>query len=49
MERYVVYKDFNTKDWIVYDDLTERNVCYCDSEEEAEEYVIKIINESTVS
>lgn len=48
MERYVIGKDFNTKDWFVYDNLTNR-YRYFDSEEEAEEYVIKIINESTVS
>lgn len=40
-ERYVIGKDFNTKDWFVYDNTTDRNMCYCNSEEEAQMFVIK--------
>ena len=39
MERYVIGQDFNTKDWFVYDNETNRNVCWCDTKEEAERYV----------
>ena len=35
-ERYMVYQDFNTKDWIVYDNETNCNICHCDSEDEAD-------------
>jgi hypothetical protein len=38
-ERYDVFKDFNTKDWKVYDNVLDRYVCWCDSEKEAKEYV----------
>lgn len=36
---YEVYQDFNTKDWIVYDNYTNRNVCHCDTEEEARDFI----------
>lgn len=45
-ERYLVYKDFNTKDWCVYDNVTYRNVCHCDTEKEALEYIERCTNES---
>lgn len=38
-ERYVIGKDFNTKDWFVYDNETNTNICICDTEEEAREFV----------
>lgn len=37
------YKDFNTKDWIIYDNKTEKNICHCDTENEAKQ-VIKLLN-----
>ena len=37
--RYVIGKDFNTKDWFIYDNVTDKNVCWCDTEEEAIETV----------
>ena len=43
-ERYIIGKDFNTKDFFVYDNETDRYVCWCDTEEEAEEYVAREIN-----
>ena len=33
--RYEIGKDFNTKDWFVYDNITNTNVYRCDTEEEA--------------
>lgn len=38
-ERYVIGQDFNTKDWFVYDNETDKNVCWCDTEEKAKGYV----------
>ena len=38
-ERYVIGKDFNTKDWFVYDNETDTYICRCDTEEEAREFV----------
>ena len=38
-ERYVIGKDFNAKDWFVYDDETDTIICRCDTEEEAIEFV----------
>ena len=38
-ERYVIGKDHNTKDWFVYDNDTDTYICYCDTEEEAENFV----------
>ena len=37
--RYEVYKDFNTKDWCVYDNVTHNNICRCDTEIEAQKFV----------
>lgn len=37
--RYEIGKDFNTKDWFVYDNETDRYICRCDTEEEAERFV----------
>lgn len=37
--RYVIGKDFNTKDWFIYDNVTDKNFCWCDTEEEAIEIV----------
>ena len=39
-ERYVIGKDFNTKDWFVYDNDTDRNICR-GTEEEVRQYVEK--------
>ena len=39
MERYVTGMDFNTKDYFVYDNKTNTNVCWCETEEEAEQFV----------
>ena len=44
MERYVIGKDFNTKDWFIFDNETGINVCWCDNEEEAIK-VVKILEE----
>ena len=43
MERYVIGKDFNTKDWFVYDNETNRNICWCNTEEEATQFVKEIV------
>ena len=43
MERYVIGKDFNTKDWFVYDNETNRNICWCNTEEEAKQFVKEIV------
>jgi hypothetical protein len=40
MERYVIGMDFNTKDWFVYDNETDRYT-YCRTEDEAKQYVEK--------
>ena len=37
-ERYLIFKDFNTKDWVVYDNETDRNICRCNTEE-TEKYI----------
>lgn len=37
-ERYVLGKDFNTKDWWVYDNATNTYVC-SDSKENCERYI----------
>lgn len=42
-ERYVIGKDFNTKDWFVYDNLEDRNVCWAESEDEAKGAVKRLI------
>lgn len=44
-ERYVIGEDFNTKDWFVYDNETDSYICYCDTKEEAEEFVKKLNKE----
>lgn len=41
-DRYVIGKDFNTKDWWIYDNDTNRNICYFDTEEEAQEYLANL-------
>lgn len=38
--RFEIGRDFNTKDWWVYDNELDRYICYCDSEEEAEKFVV---------
>lgn len=40
--RYEIFQDFNTKDWIMYDNETNKNLVHCDTEEEAKEYVNKL-------
>ena len=37
--RYVIYMDFNTKDWILYDNETNRNLVRFDTEKEAYDYL----------
>lgn len=41
--RYEIGKNFNTKDWFVYDNETNRNVCLCDTKEEAQTVVSNLI------
>ena len=41
-ERYVLGQDFNTKDWFVYDNKTNRNIGWCNTEEEAKQFVKEI-------
>lgn len=41
-ERYVIGKDFNTKDWFIFDNETGQNVCWCETEEEEKEHVKKL-------
>ena len=38
-ERYIILQDFNTKDWIIYDNKTDKNICRCDTEQEAKDFV----------
>ena len=38
-ERYIIGKDFNTKDWFVYDNETNTIICMCDTVEEALEFI----------
>lgn len=47
MERYVIGQDFNTKDWFVYDDENDTNVCWCETEEQAKEFVKKLVEKNT--
>ena len=37
--RYEIGKDFNTKDWFVYDNEVNMNICWCDTEKEAKRKV----------
>ena len=39
--RYEIGQDFNTKDWFVYDNETDRYVCFCESEDECKKYIIE--------
>jgi len=41
-ERYTIGQDFNTKDWFIYDNNLEKNICYCNTEEEAKERIKKL-------
>ena len=41
-ERYVIGQDFNTKDWFVYDNVEDRNICWADTEAEAKDAVSHI-------
>lgn len=38
-ERYVIGKDFNTKDWWVFDNEIGLRICYFDTEAEAKAWV----------
>ena len=38
--QYVICKNFNTKDWYVYNDETHCTECYFDSEDEAIRYIV---------
>ena len=38
-ERYVVGQDFNTKDWYIYDNVSNTNIYRFDTEEEAKAWV----------
>ena len=42
--RFEVGKDFNTKDWWVYDNTTDSKKYYFDTEDEAKDFVDTIIN-----
>ena len=42
MEKYIIGQDFNTKDWFVYDDETNKYICWCDTEKEAKDFVDKM-------
>ena len=42
-DNYTIGKDFNTKDWWVYEDATDEYICYCDTEEECIEFVKNLI------
>lgn len=35
--RFINGRDFNTKDWWIYDDEHDKIVCWCDTEKEAQE------------
>lgn len=35
--RFIIGRDFNTKDWWIYDDKRDFVVCWCDTEKEAQE------------
>lgn len=38
-DRYVVGRDFNTKDWFVYDNATNTVPCHFDTEKDAQRWV----------
>ncbi len=38
-EDFVVGIDSETSDWFVYDNVTNKNICYCNSEEEANQHI----------
>lgn len=40
---FVIGLDSNTSDWFVYDNVTAKNICYCDSEEEAKEHILWMV------
>lgn len=40
-DRYVIGKDFNTKDWWVYDNEINLRVCWFNNEEQAKEWIEK--------
>ena len=46
-ERYVIGKDFNTKDWFVYDNKTDSYICR-DTENKCKQFVENLINGGTV-
>lgn len=47
-ERYVIGQDFNTKDWFVYDNIEDRNVCWAESEDEAKDAVKRLIETGSI-
>lgn len=38
-ERYVIGKDFNTKDWFIYDNVTDKYICRCNTKEECDGFL----------
>ena len=44
LDRYDIYKDFNTKDYYIYDNETDQNICRCDTEKECYEYIERILS-----
>lgn len=44
-ERYYVGKDFNTKDWFVYDNETDRYICWGKTEQACNEFVERLKGE----
>lgn len=47
-EGYVIGKDFNTKDWFVYEDATDSYLNYFDTEKEAEDWLKEKIKRDRV-
>lgn len=39
MERYVIGQDFNTHDWFIFDNNTNRIICWFDTEYDAIEWL----------
>ena len=46
MERYIIGQDFNTKNWFVYDNETNYDICFCNTEEEAKAVIVYLCNKS---
>lgn len=46
MKRYIIGQDFNTKDWFIYDNETNYDICFCNTEEDAKIVVANLCNKS---